>query len=297
MTEQGDLNNDGKPDLVTVSEIPTYGQLGVSLGNGDGTFAAPTRYSAGAMPRNLQIGDLNRDGKADVLVTDDFREYVHIFLGNGSGSLTAQPDFLINATGSTATHATGVNLLALGDLNNDGKLDAAISIETQDSSKTTHYFIRLLLGNGDGTLTAKAGDISAREPAYQGTLKLAQLNADAHLDMLQGNADGTVSVWLGQGNGNFTANGTYTASSSDTLISVADINADNRADLVATNYAGSAISVFLGTGNGSFLGKIDYSIDSHPTGVEISDFNRDGKPDLAAITFFGAIAIFSNGMP
>ncbi len=59
-----DLNGDHIPDLVTLT---TQG-VNVYLGKGDGTFAAAVNYFAGSTPTVMQIGDVNNDGKVDVVV-------------------------------------------------------------------------------------------------------------------------------------------------------------------------------------------------------------------------------------
>ena len=68
----GDLNGDGKPDLVTANPYfnPSIGGRGdtvsVLLGNGDGTFGPTTDYDTGNSPVSVAIGDLNGDGTPDL---------------------------------------------------------------------------------------------------------------------------------------------------------------------------------------------------------------------------------------
>ena len=66
----GDFNGDGKTDLVATFEYDS-GQVGVFLGNGDGTFAPATTYSTGgSSPCFVTVTDLNGDGKSDLVVTN-----------------------------------------------------------------------------------------------------------------------------------------------------------------------------------------------------------------------------------
>src|SRR5947209_3571899 len=61
-----DFNNDGKLDYVTANQ--GNNTIGVALGNGDGTFKAPTSISVACNPVSVATGDFNGDGKLDLAV-------------------------------------------------------------------------------------------------------------------------------------------------------------------------------------------------------------------------------------
>lgn len=82
----GDFNNDGREDVAALSSAGVH----VALGNGDGTFAAPTTLGVGSDPRDLLVGDANGDGWLDVLTADYGSSSLSVLLG-GSGGFTAQP--------------------------------------------------------------------------------------------------------------------------------------------------------------------------------------------------------------
>jgi len=129
-----DINGDGKPDLLL-----TAAGLDVLLGNGDGTFQPPLRFGTGFGPVALTIADLNRDGKLDV-VTGNLGGNVSVLLGNGDGTFKPHTDYAI---------VNQANAVGVGDFNGDGRLDLAVA-ETQPD--TEGEFVRVLWGNGDGTL-------------------------------------------------------------------------------------------------------------------------------------------------
>jgi hypothetical protein len=112
-----DFNGDGKLDLAFCNQS----QIGVMLGNGDGTFQPPTYYTAdanGAGEFGFAVGDINSDGKPDLIVSEysDFESLFVVFLGNGDGTFQAPQTLVSNVP-------TGESGITLGDFNTDGLLD------------------------------------------------------------------------------------------------------------------------------------------------------------------------------
>jgi hypothetical protein len=96
----------------------------VLLGRGDGSFQARRDYATGAEPESIAIGDLNGDRKPD-LATSSFVGSVSVLANKGDGSFQAKRDYAVpNPTNN-------LGALAIGDLNGDGKLDLAV---TEDSN-------------------------------------------------------------------------------------------------------------------------------------------------------------------
>ena len=112
----GDLNGDGRPDLVVGNADAD--QMQVLLATGPGTFAAPVTHAAGDGAEGVAIADLNGDGKPDIVVANLWAGTASVFLGNGSGGFAL--------VGSPATglfpHAVVVD-----DFNGDGKPDLALA--------------------------------------------------------------------------------------------------------------------------------------------------------------------------
>jgi hypothetical protein len=115
----GDLNGDGTPDLATANVGDKEGfadAVSVLANRGDGTFRANRDYRTGRVPLSVAIGDLNRDGKPDLVTSNFGPSTVSVLANRGDGSFQAKLDY---RTGHTPYS------VAMGDLNGDGKPDLA----------------------------------------------------------------------------------------------------------------------------------------------------------------------------
>src|SRR5271156_315430 len=263
-----DFNGDGKPDLAFVNNFgtinaPTSANVGVLINNGAGGFNTVvntpnlSNVATELTAANLRTTTSNLDlvvplyGQCSAGTCSAPGSAVAIFLGNGDGTLQPEADFdLVN--GST-TYLNPYHA-AIGDLNGDGKVDLAVTI--QSVSPTTGQGIAVALGNGDGTfqtptlLASSPQNPAFASPPLPGYIRMVDLNQDGNLDLVYTNAlQGTVGVLYGQGNGSFYDPVDFAASRWAWDFALVDVNGDGVPDVVTTGFEQnfSGVGVLLNT--------------------------------------------------
>lgn len=292
----GDLNGDGHPDLVVANlcgnyscysypwEPPGIGQMGVLIGNGDGTFQPTIAYISGGYDSySVAIADVNGDGHPDLVVanlcenTDCNNGSVSVLLGNGDGTFQAPLSF------SSGENAWAV---AVADVNGDGKPDLVVGTCSFGSEFCNVGSVGVLLGNGDGTFQTVATYRSGG--SYSASVVIGDLNGDGFPDLVVIN--GGVGVLLNNGDGTFRAAVTYGSGAfGPESVAIADVNGDRTPDLLVANCGGDSVAcgsgtvgVLLGNGDGTFRPPVGYSSGAFAgMAIAVGDVNGDGHPDLA----------------
>jgi hypothetical protein len=162
--------------------------------------------------------------------------------------------------------------VAAGDFNGDGKLDVATA--NADGS------VSVLLNKGNGTFNAAVNYTAGLEPT---SIAVGDFNGDGKLDLVVANCTcqrrnpppGSVSVFLGNGDGTFQAAMNYVTGSSPQSVAVGDFNGDGKPDLAVANYTANTVSILLGNGDGSFRAGVDHPV-RLPLQLAVGDFNGDG---------------------
>lgn len=290
------------------------GALQTSLAGklGTGNFGNAANYGTNVHPESIALGDLNGDGKLDLVASNRSSSTVSILLANGDGTFNNKTDYSIGGTPkpvaladlngdgvldivSVRTDGTGSTLLgngdgtfqskvdftagttsvavAVGDLNNDGIPDIVTANQGADTAS-------VLLGNGDGTFKAKTDFGTGSQPQ---AITLGDVNGDNILDIVAANrGDDTISVLTGKGGGTFNTKTNFTTGTTPFSVKLGDLNGDGLLDVVTTNIGTNNASVLLGNGNGTYKAKTDYGTGSTPTSVALGDLNGDGTLDIIA---------------
>ena len=288
--EAGDLNGDGKLDLVTASSM--NGTLQFLFGNGDGTFQVSTQPPSSGNTNVVAVADVNADGKLDILAAvscltnNCFSDELEIVLGNGDGTFQVPPSYL--------SGGSNVWSVATADFNSDGKPDLAVTNGCPGNNNCGIGSIGVLLGNGDGTLQPAVNYSSGGQSAV--ALAVGDFNGDGKPDVVvvnecstTGCQNGSLSVLLGNGDGTLQSPITSATGGVDSWsLAVGDFNGDGKLDVAVANYyadttdQSSSVSVLLGNGDGTFQTPVTYTLSGlYNPSIAVGDFNGDGKLDLA----------------
>lgn len=237
--------------------------------NAQVTFNTVPVVSMPNTPQELAKGDFNNDGLID-FVSCNFNAFanqqVTIFLNTGTGTFTGSN----KRNFASATNPTDV---AVGDFNNDGKLDVVTCSQSNNN-------FSLLLGDGVGNLAAPVNFAAGDLP--QG-IAVGDMNKDGNPDVLVTNR-GTpqnLYVYLGNGSGGFAAPAIITIPNVWD-ITVAEFNGDTNPDFAV--YVGNTVQVWFGDGSGTAysLGPTITSFGISGNPIASADLDGDGDIDILA---------------
>ncbi|MBU1215524.1 MAG: VCBS repeat-containing protein [Gammaproteobacteria bacterium] len=239
----------------------------------DPTFRDKIVTSIGAAPSSVAIGDVNGDGKADLLVAtggsaNPANAYkLFVYLQNAGGGLNSPVKYATSASFNKV-----IQSIKIGDINNDGRNDVVTARNTSG--------MEVYLQNVAGTL-----DPAVLYSNNASTIDLADLNNDGLLDVVQYFG---VNVMLQNLNGTLGLSTVYPHPQNNWGGSggIGDLNADNMPDIAALVGSSNEFCVLPQSGAGAFSLSACYSTGVAFTALSdlsIGDVNGDSLADVAVV--------------
>jgi hypothetical protein len=188
----GDFDGDGRPDIAVANSFCTLvdggtcaGTVGVLHNDDGGTFGPQVTFPAGPGAGAIAVGDLNADGKLDLVVGNVADATVSILINLGDGGFASQVTYAVG-TGPCSVALPGS--VAVGDFNGDGQPDIAAAC--------TDGTLSILLNMGGGTF---APEVTFAAGNYPDAVALGDFNGDGLLDLAVADwSNAQVNVFLNQ---------------------------------------------------------------------------------------------------
>jgi VCBS repeat protein/IPT/TIG domain-containing protein len=276
-----DIDGDGKQDLVIAdgdsNKIDIYRNTSTP---GSLAFTLAYKYylSTGFYPVGVALGDLDGDGKPEIIVTNAASSYLGLFQNTSTAGSISFSNEIDLPQGSY-----GVNAV-IGDLNGDGKPEIAVTnladntIGVYPNTSTVGHLsfgTTILLSTGSITLPF--------QPV------IADVDGDGMPDLAVSNQlTGTISIFRNTGIAggvlSFSTNTDFTVGNFPLGLFAGDLDGDGKPDLAVANYSDNTISLLLNTssmGSVSFVKGADIPVGNNPQSITIADLDGDGKPDIA----------------
>jgi large repetitive protein len=278
----GDIDGDGKPDLLVINRGSYVSQTAVSVFRNTSagntlSFAPKVDYLV-PDPGGLVVADIDGDGKLDFAVTDGDTYKIALFRNTSTpGSISFEPRVDL-------TTARMSGKIDMKDIDGDGKPDLVTS-SWWEGQLVVHRNI-----SNPGVL-AFGPRINIQGPSMRNVV-LQDMDRDGKPELIDmGRISKNNST---RGNIAFAAPVTY-PNYTHSFITVGDVDNDGLTDIVTSDQNGSKVVVFRSTGNGLIVAPpVEYHATAGPAGIQLSDLDGDGKLDIATSLYDYSLAAFKN---
>ncbi|HEV7165542.1 MAG TPA: FG-GAP-like repeat-containing protein [Gammaproteobacteria bacterium] len=231
-----DLHNSTTPDIAVAD--PGSGSVVTLVNSGTGTFTAGTTIPVSGTPFAIGAGDFENTGNQDLVVSEFTGNKIAILHNDGTGNFTLKAEYAVG---------TNPDAIAVGDFNGDKHPDIAVANFGSGS-------VTVLLNDGTGTFTVKqtvviagkGSTTSNQATSVQPVAIIAtDISGDGAQDLVTTNNEGSVSVLLGDGTGQFNSQSTLTDARGPSETVATDMNGDGRIDLATADKTTSTVAVRL----------------------------------------------------
>jgi Ca2+-binding RTX toxin-like protein len=294
----GNFDGDGNLDLAvqtTVSNFDNYtyssqSTVSLLLGDGAGDFSLDQGVDLGENVGNVTVADVNNDGLSDL----QFQNFS--FFPSSAEVLLRDENGFTPVPGSPFEIDNFIPTL-FADFNNDGSVDKTV-VETifDDTSFTNKTNVSVFLGNQSGEFTSDAS-FTTQFDGFSGIFKTGNFDGDSNLDLAvqttESNFDNytyssqsTLSLLLGNGEGDFNLDQGVDLGENINNVIVADANNDGLEDLeISTSLFKQTVDILFGDEQGDFAPGTQIELENINQ-VAAGDLNSDGISDLVVVNGF-----------
>jgi hypothetical protein len=331
----GDLNGNGYPDLVVTKasedSIEATGRINILFNNGDGTYSSPVTLYSNAYwqlrATGIALADLTGNGSLDIVARmtwdeewedcyDEDYEYCDCYSGNcyyeeiwtergwalrvwendGSGTFTMGP-VAWGPWSDDISFWVEYTSLGVADFTGNGHLDVVAPMLESG--------LRLFQNDGSGNLSMVSGAFPS--PFLSGTamaVVAVDINNNGHMDIVSartatGSTDNRIRVFLNDGTGSFTIEGTYETQFIPRPggIAAGDLTGNGYADIVTANngvtgeIGATSVSLFVNTG-GTLSDGVDFPVSGNARQVAVADMTLNGSNEIV-VTHGDAVEVLT----
>jgi hypothetical protein len=303
--------NAGSELTWNASRVTKTSSISALFNDGSGALVPRIELATNVLPSAIAIGDMNNDGKPDLVVATRGAAVVTELFGNGAGGFLGRAEVNVGTTPSdvgltdmngdgrldivvtsaqgrelvvvpsatlggfllpvSTTVGLGPSALAIADVNLDGRPDYVVASAGSDT-------VSVVLAAATGVFGARTAFAVASRPS---AVAVGDMNGDVLPDLAVANAgSNNVALLQNIGVGNFLNPRTLPVGIEPSGVVLRDVSGDSRLDLLVTNAGSNTVSVMLGDGAGNFSGAPDVATGTTPRGIAAADMNGDGKLDL-----------------